>query len=131
MVKAELTHPGVTDLGSDTQGSWVEIAGLFIKTKRQIGCSCDRCLGALIGPEKERGDACGYQVIGKWDAPTIFLDKETCRVCCFFYEDIDKWQLGRYSSFLWGQGDWAGHPRACFWPSQTIFDFFPGSREDG
>ena len=67
VVKAKLTHPRVTDLGSDTQGSWAEIAGLLIKTKRQFRCFYDRCLGALIGPE-ERRDVCGYQVTGKWDA---------------------------------------------------------------
>lgn len=53
VVKAELTHPRVTDLGSDTQGSWAEIAGLLIKTKRQLRCSCDRCLGGFDRPRGE------------------------------------------------------------------------------
>lgn len=65
VVKAELTHPRVTGLGSDTHGSWVGTTGLLTKTRRQLRCSCNRHIWPLIGLEKERRDIRGYQVTGK------------------------------------------------------------------
>lgn len=128
VVKAELTHPRITGLGSDTQGSWAGAAGLLTKCKGQLRCPCKRYIWLLLGLEKERRYACGYQVAGKWDAPIFFLDKKQTRMlkgCAMLLsqrlandEAIDDWQLRSYPSFMWGK--WTGrYPRACFWPNQT------------
>lgn len=82
----------------------------------------------MLGLEKERRYACGYQVAGKWDAPIFFLDKKQTRMlkgCAMLLsqrlandEAIDDWQLRSYPSFMWGKRT-GRYPRACFWPNQT------------